>query len=99
MTNKDKIALVDRLLEELKEEAGGKQVRNMVGTLTRPQGLKGFHKCDIGHPVFQKDDRYVLYMESIDGKTVVEVPYYIETLQRAMKICNVYEPANDQQEG
>jgi len=52
----------------------------MVGTLNKAQGLNGFKKADIGHPVFEFKDRYIIYLESYDGKTTVAVPYYKETL-------------------
>lgn len=42
----------------------------LVGTLTKAWGIKGMEKCEIGHPVYQKKDRYILVMDSIDKITI-----------------------------
>lgn len=43
-------------------------------------------KCEIGTPVYEKGDRYVLYMETLDGKNVVETPYHKEDLSRVINM-------------
>lgn len=64
-----------------------------VGTMNRKQGIKGFEPADVGHPVFEFRDRYIIYLTSEfyqvnkqpDGSSVrekiqVAVPYYKEML-------------------
>lgn len=94
MTDKQKVELVDRLIREIEELSDHGMVTRLplVGTLVQAQGIHGFKKCDVGHPVFEKGDRYILYMETLDGKQVVEVPYYPDTLKKSMKMCQIYEP-------
>lgn len=36
----------------------------MIGTLKSKQGIKGFIVAEIGHPVFETKDRYIIYLES-----------------------------------
>lgn len=36
----------------------------LVGTLEIETGLKGFHLACIGHPVFEVNDRYVIFLKS-----------------------------------
>lgn len=84
MNNKKKVEIFDRIYELLREETEPNKVLYSPGVLSKVQGLNGFKKCEIGTPVYEKGDRYILYMESIDGKTVVEVPYYKEDLSRVM---------------
>ena len=91
MTDKEMVARIRELVTDESAEVGVITRLKMVGKLTQAQGIKGFRKCEVGHPVFEKGDRYILFMESIDGKTVVEVPYYPQTLQKAMEMTPVYE--------
>lgn len=41
-----------------------KKVPVMVGTLNKAQGIKGFEIAEIGHPVFEEGDRYIIYLKS-----------------------------------
>jgi len=81
MNNKQKVELFDKIYELLKEETKSSNILQCAGTLTRAQGINGFKLCDIGTPVFEKGDKYVLFMETLDGKTVVEVPYNKESFK------------------
>jgi len=36
----------------------------LIGELTVKTGLKGFHAAEIGHPVFEVNDRYVIFLKS-----------------------------------
>lgn len=81
MNDKSKIQLANTILDFLavnKEDT--KDVPRMIGTLTKAWGMNGFKKAEPGTPVFQKGDRYAIYLESLDGKTSVEVPFMKETL-------------------
>lgn len=51
-----------------------------IGHLNKAQGFNGFKKAEIGTPVFETSDRYSIFLESLDGKTSLEVKYYKETL-------------------
>ena len=46
--------------------------------------MNGFKKAEVGSPVFQKGDRYIIYLESLDGKTSVEIPFSKDTLKPAI---------------
>lgn len=84
MTNEKKIALADLIISFISENADSAtkdEMPIMVGTLTKRTGLVGFKSADIGHPVFEHKDRYVMYFESLDGKTTVAVTYYKDTLK------------------
>ena len=85
MTGADKIGLVDRLLSELSQLEKNSDMPVMVGTLTTPQGIRGFEVAMIGHPVFEARDRYIIYLKSVlpvQGVIImVAVPYYKETLK------------------
>lgn len=83
MDNKKKVELFNRIQELLKEETDEKRVLKCVGTLTRPQGIKGMYTCQIGHPVYEKDGKYILFMETLTG-VGVETPYHKEDLNRVM---------------
>jgi hypothetical protein len=51
----------------------------LVGTLTKPTGIKGFDTTEVGHPVFELKDRYIIYLTN--QITTVAIPYYKETLR------------------
>jgi len=40
--------------------------------------------AEIGTPIFDTGDRYLLMLESLDGKTNVEMTYYKETLKSSI---------------
>lgn len=82
MKNEDKLRLADqviRFIEELSE--GQVNMPVMVGTLKRVWGLNGFKKAEIGTPVFEFNDRYIIYLETLNGDRNVEVPFYKDTLK------------------
>jgi ribosomal 30S subunit maturation factor RimM len=80
MTDEDKILLVNRIIELVRDTQTSEDMPIMVGTLNKAQGINGFVVAEIGHPVFEFKQRYLIYLQSIDGKTTVTVPYYKETL-------------------
>lgn len=80
MTDKEKIQLADIVLRYLEDIKENKSIPVQIGTLKKAQGIKGFKLAEIGNPVYEYEDRYIIYMESIDGKTVVDTRYYKETL-------------------
>jgi len=81
MTDKEKIDLMDYIIRYMEEKVTSADMPVMVGTLNKAQGFNGFKKADVGHPVFEFKDRYIIYLESNDGKTTVSVPYYKDTLK------------------
>lgn len=85
MNDKEKIQFANTILSMLKESKGDTvQNPKMIGTLNKAQGIKGFKTAEVGNPVFLKGDRYIIYLESLDGKTNIEVPYYKETLSKVI---------------
>lgn len=45
----------------------------LIGTLNERQGLNGFEIAEVGHPVFEFKDRYVIFLKALT-KTVEQVP-------------------------
>ena len=77
MTDKE---IVTRIRDLVAEEDNSKKPLKMVGVLNKTQGIVGYKRAEIGTPVLQKADRWIIIMESIDGKASVEIPYYPEAL-------------------
>jgi hypothetical protein len=72
---------MDLLLEQISLRTEDlKSVPKMIGSLNKVVGLNGFKKAEIGTPVFDTGDRYMIMLESLNGKISVEVTYYKETL-------------------
>lgn len=81
MKPQDKLRLVDMITDYISRfEVPSKEVPKMIGTTSIALGIIGFKRLEIGAPVFDIGDRYMVVMESLDGKTAVEVNYYKETL-------------------
>jgi hypothetical protein len=61
------IAQRDALDKQIKAQSEGYAIDApvLVGTLTRKEGITGFVPAEIGHPVFDTGDRYVIYLQSI----------------------------------
>jgi hypothetical protein len=66
MTDDNKIRLADLVVSFLTDKAADakNEMPVMVGTLNKPQGIKLFKVAEVGHPVFEYKDRYILYLES-----------------------------------
>ncbi len=81
MNNEQKIKLADLLIEYL---ANSQEVQvNMpkhIGYLKQPFGLKGFKLAEKGTPVFELNDKYFIQLETLDGKSNLEVKFYKDTL-------------------
>ena len=50
-----------------------------IGTLNKRWGLNGYEVAEVGHPVYEKGDRYVLYISHPTLKPL-EVPFNKKTL-------------------
>lgn len=83
MDNNQKIKFAEAVLTLLKEFTKTEEslMPKHIGYLAKKQGLNGFKVAEIGTPVFEFKDRYLIYLESIDGKRNQEVSYYKETLE------------------
>lgn len=88
MTNEQKIQLADLIISFLSERTSKQDMPILVGILLSRQGIKGFQVADIGHPVFEYRDRYLIYVDSLDGKTKVCIPFYKETLSKVISFTN-----------
>jgi hypothetical protein len=89
MRNADKIQLAEQILalvQSDKEEFDFKlnDPLVMVGTLNKRQGIRGFNVAEVGHPVYLYKDRYVILLTSEDGKSILPVGYYLETLKQSI---------------
>lgn len=91
--DRDKIAIIDRILEMVEEKKESNTLK-VVGTLTVAQGIKGYKKAEIGTPVVEKVDRYIIVMETLGGRSSVEIPYYKESLAPVIKMHAVIEEVN-----
>lgn len=81
MNLQEKATAYDRIVAMVTEHAEeNTKVMKQVGTLMKKQGIKGFKTMEEGDPVFELGDRYILVMETLDGKSSAQVPYYKETL-------------------
>jgi len=45
----------------------------LIGVLNTKQGINGFEIAEVGHPVFEYKDRYIIFLKSLT-KTVEQVP-------------------------
>lgn len=62
MTNED---FAKAVLSLAREMATPDDMPVMVGTLTKANGVTGFERAEIGHPVFEFKGRYILYLKSL----------------------------------
>lgn len=53
----------------------------LIGTLNKQIGFVGYQLAEIGHPVYEFNDRYLITLMSLDGKKEHTVRYYKETLK------------------
>lgn len=82
MTKDDKIKLGELILDFISARTEDKTISpKHVGYLNKQQGINGYKKAEIGTPVFETNDRYFFMLESLDGKTNLEMTYYKETLK------------------
>lgn len=97
MKDSEKVRIIDLLLEEIKSSHVDDNIPIFVGTLNHPYGLRGFEMAEVGHPVFELKDRYIVYLESISPTQIVKfgeptiyqkfniaVPFYKETLSHSI---------------
>lgn len=49
------------------------QIPVLIGKMKSVWGLNGFEKAEIGHPVFEYKDRYVIFLKCLT-KTMEQVP-------------------------
>lgn len=55
-----KVSVISALKKVMNED----EVPELIGELKKAFGLNGFEKAEIGHPVFQLRDRYILFLKS-----------------------------------
>jgi hypothetical protein len=78
MDKKLKVQLADMVIEFLSRHQNDEEgfVARQIGTLNKAQGQNGFKRAEVGTPVFDLGDRYMIMLESLDGKRNVEMTYY-----------------------
>ena len=86
MTPKQKIEFADHILEFIAARQVNKErpEMRMIGHLNKPQGIIGFKKADVGTPVFETSDRYLLILESNDGKSTIDIKYHKKDLESSI---------------
>jgi hypothetical protein len=92
MDKKLKLQLADMVIEFLSRNQKDEViVARQIGTLNKAQGQRGFKLADIGTPIFDIGDMYMIMFESLDGKRNAEVTYYKETLARVIDFTDKVE--------
>ena len=78
MTDEYKIRLADMVLDFVSSASEDrKNLPRHIGYLKEKMGpIIGFKPLNEGTPVFDTGDKYLLIMESLDGKRNVEMTYY-----------------------
>jgi len=71
----------DKLTEKPKNPE--EPIEYLVGTLNKPFGLVGFNRAEIGHEVYEKQGKYVIYLSN-DKVAKHEVGFFKETLNPAI---------------
>jgi hypothetical protein len=82
MNDKLKIRLADLVIDFLQNNtsADDPNISVAVGTLNKAWGLNGFKLAEPGNVVYERNGKYLIMLESIDGKVNLEVPFNKETL-------------------
>ncbi len=101
MTDAQKIQFADRISNMLQDFATSEDIPIMVGTLNTPTGIRGFELAEVGHPVFEYKDKYVIYLESKTPDKIVSpnknveykdfkvaISYYKNTLKLSIDFIN-----------
>ena len=79
-SNKEKIDLANSILRLMEEEEAVAAPKH-IGTLNKAWGMNGYKTAEIGSPVFATSDRYFIFIETVDGKTSLQINFYKETLE------------------
>lgn len=88
MTNEQKIELADRIIELYKQFIEEAPKQKVIGMLNKATGINGYKLAQVGTPVIDVGSRYIIILETLDGKRNIEIPYYKETLS---PIIDFYE--------
>ncbi len=81
MTSNEKAKMYDQISALIgTDNMQENKVMKCVGTLKTKQGIKGFKCADVGDFVFELNDRYIIVMETLDGKNSAQIPYFKDTL-------------------
>jgi len=88
MKKEIKIALAEQIIDlvnSFSREIEAERPK-FIGTLNKSFGYLGLKKCEIGTPVFEFQDRYIIIMETLEYADknqpikAVDIRYYKETL-------------------
>jgi hypothetical protein len=69
----DEVSIIINGINYIPEDNNNKPIH--IGNLNKAQGIKGFKIADIGNPVFETKDRYLIILESLDGNKSLDVFY------------------------
>lgn len=81
MNDKEKVDLADYIIQYMQERVTSNDMPIMVGTLNTPTGINGFKPAEVGHPVFEYKEKYIIYLERNDGAMTSIIPYRKESLK------------------
>lgn len=86
LSKEDKIKLADQVISLIENSSIDitTEIPVMIGTLQTQIGINGFKKAQIGTPVFEFKDKYLIYLETLNGDKNVEVSYYKDTLKQSI---------------
>jgi hypothetical protein len=87
MNESGKLKLADLILNTIRDltEASEVVLPKHVGHLNKRIGQNGFKVAEPGTIVYEINNKYIINLESLDGKRNLEVSYYKETLEPAIE--------------
>lgn len=81
MTNKDKIEIAEKILAIMTDNhENSMNTMKCIGKLKTKQGIVGFKPAETDTLIFERGDRYIIILETLDGRSSAEIPYNKETL-------------------
>ncbi len=89
MNNNDKVKFADAVIAALKTfNTAREDIPVACGILNRCYGLHGFKVAKPGTIVFSYKGHLVLYLESIDGRTVASIPFYYDSFKNCVDFAD-----------
>jgi hypothetical protein len=73
------------IVKDITEE--NQNLEREIGTLNKPYGIIGYKQAEVGHPVFETKDRYVIYLKH-ETLPEVRVPFYKDTFRRCINFTD-----------
>lgn len=58
-----RVSAFDEVLDLLRDPEPEEEKEVQIGTLNKAYGIKGYVRAEVGHPVFELKDRYIIYLK------------------------------------